>query len=657
MRVLLALVLAGLATAGCGEDDGRVVEPAPFVSWPNLVCDALVPTYCGYPFPSNVHTVPDAAAPTGLRVHIDDAVLPVGENGTRASLVGRWATDGFSTGGALLCELPGATDVGLPSPFAPEESLAPEARTVLLHADTGARVPHFAELDKSQADHPQRPLMIRPLVRLQDGARYIVAVRGVQGADGAIPPAPAFAALRDRLPFPDDPSVDARRALYADIFQRLEAAGVARAELQLAWDFTTASRENNTAFMVHMRDEALAMAGEGGPPYTITNVLADVDEHVAFQIEGTFEAPLYLDDPGPGGRLLLGADGLPEPNAARPTVDVPFLVLIPRAAESAPAALLQYGHGLLGDRGQLAAANFRELIDDKNYVIFGLDLDGMANSDANWIGDRIAEARIDELTAMFDRQHQGMLQYLLAMRMMSRGFASDATYGQYIDADERYYHGISQGGIFGGTYMALSTDVTRGVLEVMGMSYNLLLNRSVDFGPFFALLTLNFPDPRDQQLLLGIVQLFWDRTEPNGYFPYLRDDPLPNTPPHDALLRAAIGDHQVTTLGGQLMARAVNAVQLPGVRSVYGLETVAESASGSVYVEYDFGLPPEPVCDIPMTACDDPHGKIRHLQEADDQLDAFLRTGRGVQPCAGGVCQFPELSGCTADDVTPTCPD
>ena len=43
--------------------------------------------------------------------------------------------------------------------------------------------------------------------------------------------------------------------------------------------------------------EALAAAGEDGPPYTIVDVQSDVDEHVLYRIEGTFEAPLYLTDP------------------------------------------------------------------------------------------------------------------------------------------------------------------------------------------------------------------------------------------------------------------------------------------------------------------------------------------------------------------------
>jgi hypothetical protein len=644
--------LLSAALAGCSSSSAPplVDEPAPAVAWPQLTCDALVPSFCAFPFPSNVFTVDDPTTPSGRRLHLDPEALPQSDGGEPWSLEGQHLGDGFSSGTALLVEIPGATEEGLPTPLDLELSLSPASPTVILDAESGERVAHFTELDRSRPEEA-RSLMLRPVERLADGRRYIVALRNVESASGVVPASPAFAALRDRTVHPD-PSIDARRALYADIFARLAQAGVARESLQLAWDFTTASRESNTGWLVHMRDEALAAAGDGGPTFTLTEVLTDGDpERVAYRIEGTFEAPLYLDDPGPGGRLVLGADGLPEPNG---TKDVPFLLIIPERALTEPVALLQYGHGLLGSHSQVESQI--QLAQDFGYAVFGVTLAGMGDDDGLWISERLASGDLAGLTAMFERLHQGMLDQLLAMRMVSRGLAQDPTYGPLLDASQRYYHGISQGGIFGASYLALSTDVERGVLGVMGMPYNLLLNRSIDFGPFFALLSLGVPDSRAQQLLLSLIQGMWDRTEPNGYTPYLRDGAL-GTHPHEVLMRAAIGDHQVTTLGAQLMARSVGAVHLDsGLRDIFGLEKVASAASGSAYVEYDFGLPPEPICNIPMTACEDPHGEIRKLPEAQQQLDLFLRSGAIESFCLGGLCSHPELSGCDPDDDTPVCP-
>jgi len=334
--VPLALLLA----TGCASDD-TVEEPAPEVAWPQLACDPLVPSYCGYPYPSNVFTVEDAEAVTGRRVSFVDGSLPAAKSGYRPSFEALWPSDGFSPGAAIMAEMPGALSTGFPTSATIELSLSAESPSVLVEAETGERVPHFTELDFSGS--PQT-LMIRPVERLKDGTRYIVALRNVQGPDGPIAPSAGFAALRD-LKSIDDPDVEGRRGLYADIFGRLEAAGVMRGDLQLAWDFTTASRENNTRFMVHMRDEALAMVGEDGPAYTITNVEADPDPRLAFRLEGTMTAPLYLTQADPGGRLVMGDDGLPEPNPQTPTREVPWRLLIPKSAETTPAALLQLGTG------------------------------------------------------------------------------------------------------------------------------------------------------------------------------------------------------------------------------------------------------------------------------------------------------------------------
>jgi hypothetical protein len=493
-------------------------------------------------------------------------------------------------------------------------------------------------------------------VPLVDGRRYIVAIRKVRGVEGELAPSPAFKALRD-LERSDEPSVDARRGLYEDIFARLATANVARGDLQLAWDFTTASRENVTGWLLHMRDQALAQAGDAGPAYRIESVEDTYQpEEVAFRINGLMTVPLYLDQPGPGANLRFGPDGMPQVDPARPTYEVPFEVLIPKSALTTPAALLQYGHGLLGSRSQIEASNFRKLINAKNYVIFGTDLHGMAaDGDRIHISDVLASGHIERISTMFDRLHQGFLSSLLAMRMMKNAFAKDPKYGPRIDPTQRYYHGISQGGIAGGVYMATSTDVERGVLEVMGQPYTLLLGRSVDFHLFFTVLRTTYPDTRDQQLVLALVQMLWDRVEPSGYTKYLRGG-LPNTPSHEVLMRSALGDHQVTTFGAQVMARAVGAKHLDtGLGDLFGLEKTSETTSGSVYTEYDFGLPPVPVCNLPMSSCADPHGLVRKLQSAEDQLDRFLRTGNGVVYCANKICKYPEQSGCDGNAPVDVC--
>jgi hypothetical protein len=678
MLFIVSLVSLGLVAAGCPEES---VDPAPGGAdqggaggigqggaggspvgdkWPNLACDPLVPEKCGLPFPSNVYTVPDAATPTGRRVSLLDAFFAVPAVGDHRVTGAEWAaSDGFSPGSAIATFLPGATDTGLPNADQVADSLGPASPTVLLRTDTGERVAHWTEVDRSTTDDGHRSILIHPAVPLVDGARYVVAIRGVVDARGqAIAPSPAFAALRDGTPFAGDASVDARRPLYEELFGILAAAGVDKAGLQIAWDFTTASRENNTSRLLHMRDEAFALVGEDGPAYTIVSVDPAFDPDIAFKIEGTMEVPLYLDQPDPGATLLLGDDGLPEPNRTTPVYEVEWELLIPQSALTTPAKILQYGHGLLGSRTQIESGHFRTFMNTYNYAIFSVNMVGMAEDDEGWITLRVANGESDVLGRMMDRMHQGILNQLMGMRLMATGMDADPTYGPLLDGSQRFYWGISQGGIMGGVYMSVSTDVERGVLEVMGQPYNTLLNRSVDFDPFFSVLRVVYPDARDQQIFLGLVQMLWDRVEPNGYTKYATQDKLPGSPAdRRILLRVALGDHQVTTYGAHVMARAMGAKHVDtGHREVFGLEAVAGPVDepGATYFEFDFGLPPEPLCNVPNDVCDDPHGKLRSLPEARAQIDQFFTTGVAANTC-GGACSHPELSGCTGTEDTNLC--
>jgi hypothetical protein len=645
----------GSAGAGAGGSE-------PTDKWPHLACDPLVPEFCGFPFPSNVYTVPDGTTATGRRVSFLPETLPANFNGPQATAEAWAKSDGFSSGGNLLTQLPGATASGLPSVLDVGSSLDADARSILLDVETGERVLHWTEVDKTTDDLAKRGLLIHPAVPLRDGARYVVALRGVEDAGGApIAPSPAFAALRDGTSS-DEPSIEARRELYEEIFGALTDAGVDTSELQIAWDFTTASRENTTGWLLHMRDTAYALGGDAGPAYTITSVDSDLDPtNIAFRVRGTMTVPLFLTTPDPGAFLVFGEDGLPVPNPDQPTYEVEWELLIPQSALTAPAKLLQYGHGLLGEETQIESGHFRSFCNLNNYAIFSTKLVGMASEDEDFIGDKVSAGELDELTSMFDRLHQGFVNNLMVMRMMSRGMDTDATYGDYLDGSRRFYWGISQGGISGGVLMALSEDVERGTLEVMGQPYAVLLNRSVDFDPFFAIMAFQYPDPRSRLLLLDMLQMLWDRVEPAGYTKYTFDEPFAGSPAdRRLLLRVAIGDHQVTTFAGHTMARAMGAKHLDtGLRDVFGLESVTGpvDAPGAVYAEWDFGLPPEPACNLPLRTCEDPHGELRKLDDARAQIHQFFDTGVIANTCAAGLCSHPELSGCTGNEDQDPCDD
>ena len=104
-----------------------------------------------------------------------------------------------------------------------------------------------------------------------------------------------------------------------------------------------------------------------------------------------------------------------------------------------------------------------------------------------------------------------MLNQLFLARLMihPNGFVSDPAFqddcgNPVIDTSHVYYDGNSQGGIMGGTVMAVAQDITRGVLGVPGMNYSLLLTRSVDFDAYAAILNPAYPNELQRPLVLAL---------------------------------------------------------------------------------------------------------------------------------------------------------
>ena len=604
------------------------------VDWPNLECDPLVPTYCGYPFPNNVFTVADASSASGRRLALSQAAMPPTQDGHRGEPDVFNQRDGFSPGGTVLAHLPGASSTGLVDPLHIGDSLGDDSPTVLLDATTGMRVPHFAELDVN-APADEASLMIQPAVTLEYGHRYIVGVRGVVDDAGALVSASeAFAALRDGTAS-DDPAIEERRPLYLDIFAQLEDAGAPQDSLQLAWDFTVASREDTNGRVLAMRDAALAEVGDG-PTYTILEVDDDVSESIYRRIRGEIEVPLFLDEAGPGGVLLLDDDGVPRVDGV---ARYGFTIMVPYSAQNAPAPGVLFGHGLFGNRSQVEAAAFGELSNAANLMFVALDWIGMSSEDPALVGLVVQSGNLGEFQTLPDRLQQSLVNFLLATRMLRTSIVDDAAL-QYegnpmLDGSTTYYYGGSQGGIMGASYMALATDVTRGVLAVPGQSYNLLLERSVNFDAFADIIDSTYAQSFDRQMLLGLVQLLWDRAEPSGLSRHIVNDTLPGTPSHQVLLLDAIGDHQVSTLGAHVMARTIGVPLLAeNPRDVWGLEQVRGPVD-SALVEYDFGLPPEPLGNEPMREGEDPHGQLTDVPAAVQTATHYFLTGEAVNFCDG----------------------
>jgi len=571
--------------------------------------------------------------------------------------------DGFSPGASILLHVPGVdlTMTGAAPITDMARSLDASAPVVLVNASTLEHHLMWTELDSNATTEATRALIIRPGVNLAENTRYIVALRRMKDGNSAlIPPSADFLAYRDGTPT-GEPFKEARRPHMEEIFTTLAAAGVDRSDLYLAWDFTVASRRNLTERMLFVRDDGFERLGGAAPNFTVTQVENDVDSNIFRRVTGTYEVERYVDNVIPPARFVLGPDGLPM-HQATPQV-ASFICNIPRAALPAGTAAATaarasiYGHGLLGSNDEVNGGNVEAMANEHNFVFCATKWIGMADEDVqNAIGILQDLGKFPTLT---DRLQQSMLNQLYLARLMihPQGFVSNAAFqdsvgGAVIDTSAVFYDGNSQGGIFGGTVVAISQDITRGVLGVPGMNYSLLLTRSTDFAIYAGLLYPSYPNEFHRPLGLALIQMLWDRSDANGYAHHMTTDPLPNTPPHKVLLHQAFGDHQVANIATEVEARtigasihqpAIAAGRNPDVVPYYGIPAIpTDLFDGSALIVWDSGAATPPTTNTAPSMGNDPHSDPRNSPVARQQKSDFLQSGGTVvDVCSGAPCVAP----------------
>jgi hypothetical protein len=628
-------------------------------------CDGLDASMCALPFPNDYYTVVDASMPTGRRVYFPAGAFPVSANGHTFDPTAWEGNDGFSPGSTILTHVTGLdlakshvatiSDMGA--------SLSASSPIVLIDARTGARWPTWAELDANDTDPATQLLMIHPARNLNEGDRYLVALRDMKTADGtSIPPSAAFSAVLH--------SSDATASLagvpaaYADhlrgVVRELGRDGVGTNGLFLAWDFSVDSARNLTAPALTMRDQTFAAVGRNVGPFTVTSVINDPSGQpdLARVVKGTFDVPSYLTGaPGsPGSLLAEGRDGQPQHRAGR--VDqANFECEIPKVASAAdPASIGVYGHGLFGSADEVTASAVPQYSNAYDYVFCGTDWVGLSSNTLD-LGVSVTND-IDAFPTLIDNLLQALLNAQVLGNLMSspQGFVTapafeDAQHHALIrPSSGLVYYGNSEGGIMGGAFIALSTEAHRAVLGVPGMDYAVLLSRSADFTPFQSLLDQAYPDKAVQQLGFDVMQMLWDRGEAEGYAQQMTGG-LPGTPSHQVLLEEAFGDHQVTNVATETEARTIGAgVHQPALAAgrsheahpFWDITTFHAPGRGSALFVWDTGVPAEPLSDTAPVQGQDPHDTTpRTFPAFWAQMHTFFTTGQVTNPCGNDPCTGP----------------
>ena len=674
-------------------------------------------TTCMLPWPSNLYTTGTGA---DRRLNLPLAGMPKNAAGKPLNPLPYADSDGFSPGQMLVVRVPGLdnpeafartgsvpiTDMG--------RYLAPDAPVVVIDVQTGKRHPIWTEIDSNPLgplpqgagldtvtgeagdqlgqdlsalpESPARPdntanvnLLIRPAVNFVNGHRYVVGMRTLRDRDGNVLEAtPTFRQYRDGGPLA---AADPRTERYEkDVFPVLEEAGFARGDLYQAWDFSIASATNIAGRLLHMRDDSFAQLGDttmadrvvqgDAPPFTVEATTVDGGVRT---ITGTFTVPCYVSTPScaPGGEFVYA-----DPTTRMQPLQLPgnvttpsFTCKVPERVYTSPALEkvrpTVYGHGLLGGQGEVGQGQVRDMISEHGFLYCATDWEGFASGDIGTVVTSLLD--MDRFPAVIDHTQQGELNFLHLARLLihPQGLSSDPAFQvdkgagpqSFIDTTRAYYDGNSQGGIYGGTVMAVAPDFDRGVLGVPGINYSTLLRRSVDFALYSLPLYTVYPSEYERPLLLSLIQVLWDRADPNGYVNQLRTgNELPDTPSHEVMYQVAFGDHQVANVSAEVAARSAGAAvdprpleagRSPDVEPLWGVPRIASYPySGSSIVYFDTGdfdatrnprgTPAPPTTNTPPYAGQDPHEAARRAPCARVMKTNFLRPdGVVTAPCLG----------------------
>ncbi|HET8673322.1 MAG TPA: hypothetical protein VFL87_06790 [Thermoleophilaceae bacterium] len=651
-------------------------------------CDPLDPAACLLPFPNDYFTTPDRGMDTGLRLDIAPTATPANSHGVHIDPSAFNRNDGYAPGQVIVTHVPGLDSQQAfdNTGAVPIDDLArsfdSSAPIVVINAQTHRRQLIWAELDSQAANPANVDLLIHPAVDWSEGGHYIVAMRNLKDASGnTIPAQEAFRDYRDGVAT-NDPVFEARRPHMEWIFDRLHQAGIARSNLYLAWDFTVASERNLSERALAVRNDAFAQLGDtklgdmkvqgGSPAFSVTSetdFTPDQNSKIAREILGSFTVPCYLDKPGcPPGSSMSFKPGTNIPQQLPGNVvQANFDCIIPRSAVDAgpnPARPSLYGHGLFGSASEVHAGNVQDMANEHNFVFCATNWSGMANDDLPNALSALQD--LSTFNTLPDRMQQAYVNFMYLGRLMihPNGLSSNPAFqlnGQsLIDRTRLFYDGNSQGGIEGGALTALAPDFDHAVLGVPGMNYSLLIQRSVDFDPFGAILNPSYPSEIERPLIISLLEVLWTRGDADGYAQHMTDNPYPDTPRHKVLLEMAFGDHQVTnwatevearTIGARLRTPAVFPGRSPEKVPYFGIPAINQFPfNGSALVVWDigptrtvgsrvFGTDPPPLENQPDRGGVDPHGAPRSDVENRVQKSDFLQVnGKVVDVCGSGPC-------------------
>jgi len=626
-------------------------------------CDDMDETECAFPFPSFHHMIEDTSTETGWRVNLRPDQLPSLRGNVHIDMSFLNNMDGFSTMAPLLFYMQGlkeAHEAGsnqLKGQRDIEKSTTMSSVTLLLDVEARKLVYHAAEIDYLDAHHPL--VMVFPARPLKHAAHYALAVVNAKDTTGK--PLETSAAMA-RLYGLDSKSTTRENRLREIVLPSLYDAAewISDGDVQMLFDFVTVSEKIQLGAVRAVRDKT--MNTTSGWEWNSRIKTRDIINYncssslVARSINARIQVPWFLSTQGSGSRYSVLKENTP--NAETATEWASFDVHIPCSLKNAALglpggiglrAILEFGHGLFSSRAEASESHVLELANREGYVVIAMDWRGMSNLDL-LVVIKVLMAQPSLFQAVRDNLIQGfgckyaLLVFAKRALLTMPWFLFESDDGSQ-KAIPNYsgvsptiaFYGISQGGILGAGYTALSAPanlIDRAVLGVPGTPFALIMTRSLDFRTYDRLLMLNFATNRHVRMFLSIIQMAWDSVEAAGVLA----PPYHETTPPPTLLQAGLGDVIVPALAAEALARAYNATLSPNApHDVFGLTRMEDSNRVLTELVYDEVYERLPLWNIQPPA-NDIHYCLRYDPAIIDQIALFVNTGVFKDICMKNSC-------------------
>jgi hypothetical protein len=535
--------------------------------------------------------------------------------------------DGFSPTGGIVIKLSAAPDAAS-LPLTPQASIQPSGAMRLFDltpgSDTlGRRIPFQLSpvsrmLEGQEIDHS---LVLYPSIPLTPNGRYAMVITKDARAQDArrFGPSSFMTAVLEPEQPGEAPEITHARDLLTDgvldvlADDRVGSPPVHPSDVALVFRITVRSTDDIPLTPLSMKEQILSLPP---PSYTITSVSSG-SGHVSAVVRGTWEAPNWRES-----EYFISRDeeGNPEITGS---LSVPFVLALPRAAESGPAPVLMFQHGGGGGAEDLVFEAGLALAEAGFAVIgFTAPLErelGQDNDYQNTVlfQTLILERRFPDFAMQTYGDQMAFLRVIEQLGSLDRVPLPDGDGVPDLDLEAPLtYLGISMGSVHGSAVLSYAPEIEAAALVVGAQRQ---AEQYFNGGQFID----NFPSslgellpnvtPTDFWVGLSIFQMIFDHQDAHQHAVFLYRNRLEvagTTRKASVLFQEGVGDMLVPSNVTRSLAWTFGPI--PHLEPVWDSTPILEPITGPVMGNIDpettaafyqfvatgvSGIPPTPGCE------------------------------------------------------------